>query len=281
MSGIPELVSVVMPLYNAERYVREAIESILSQTYRNLELIVVDDGSMDRSIDIVTDLASRDVRIRLFRNEKNLGVAKTRNRAIREACGEYIACLDNDDVALPERLERQVDFMKAHPDHGLIASDVEIIDEFSRVFAKRSYPHTDQEIRKSMLRVNPVANPASMFRRSAFEDVGGRYDESVCPVEDYEFVLRMARKHKLANIDRVLTRYRISANQAKNYFLKRTIRMTLAIQKRAVSQGFADTWFNKGYRIGLSVLLRLPDRLILGLFKKLCYSTPARKAEAP
>lgn len=280
MKIVDGLVSVIMPLYNAEKYVSEAIESILSQTYENIELIIVDDCSRDSSPDIANKFADRDTRIRFFRNEKNIGVAKTRNRAIHEARGEYVACLDNDDVAMPDRIAEQVNFLKTHPDYGLVASDVEIIDENSRPIAMRYYPHTDQEIRQTMLRVNPVANPACLFRRAVFEELGDCYDESACPVEDYEFVLRVARKHKIANFDRILTKYRISTAQAKNVYLKKTIRLTLKIQRNAIMQGFSDTCFNRLYRLGLGTLLWMPDRFVLWLFKKTCYTKPRQKATA-
>lgn len=265
------LVSVIMPLYNAERFVAEAIESILHQTYENLELIIVDDFSQDGSVDIVRNFASSDARIRLFHNDRNLGVAKTRNRAIREARGEYIACLDNDDVALPSRFEEQLRFLETHPDHALVASDLEIIDEYSRVVAVRVYPHSDGEIQCCLSRMNPIANPASMFRRSVFLELGGAYDESVCPVEDYEFVIRVARRFKIANLEQKLTRYRITATQAKAVQLKKTLGTTLLIQRRALASGLSDSFYNRMYRGALRVLLYFPNRFVMLLFKKVSF----------
>lgn len=271
MQGKP-LVSVIMPLYNAERFVAEAIESILHQTYENLELLIVDDFSQDRSVDIVRNYAETDSRIRFFQNRCNLGVAKTRNRAMQEARGEYIACLDNDDVALPARFEEQIRFLEAHPDHALVASDVEIIDEHSRVVAAREYPHSDGEIQRCLSRMNPIANPASMFKRAVFQELGGAYDESVCPVEDYEFVIRVARRFKVANLDQKLTRYRITATQAKAVQLKKTLSTTLLIQRRALDSGLRDSLYNMMYRGCLRVLRCLPNRLVLYLFKKISFS---------
>lgn len=276
MTGRSGLVSVIMPLYNAERYVGEAIESVLSQTYSHLELIIVDDGSSDRSLAIARDYAAQDQRIKIVCNPLNYGVAKTRNLAIREARGEYVACLDNDDVALPSRLEEQVRFLQTCADYAFVASDLEIIDEQSRTVGWRTYPHTDEEIRRSMLRVNPVANPACMYRRAVFDELGGAYDESVCPVEDYDLVLRMARNYKLANLDQKLTKYRISTTQVKSRYLKKTIKKTLLIQYNAIRQGLPDNALNKLYRIGLMMLLLLPNRLVLSLFKRLYYATPAK-----
>lgn len=267
------IISVIMPVYNAERYIRESIESILAQTYGHWELILVDDFSSDASSEIARQYSAVDCRVRFYANDRNLGVAKTRNRAIKEARGQYIACLDNDDVALPTRFAEQLRFLEDHPDHALVASDLEIIDEHSRIIATRTYPHSDREIRKSMLRVNPVANPACMFRKSVFDALGGFYDESLCPVEDYDFVLRVASHYKIANLERRLTRYRISTTQAKNVYLKRTIRMTLAIQKKHRKLLAGDTLFNQIYRLALSFLLLLPSPWVLWLFKRMSYSS--------
>lgn len=262
------LVSVVMPVYNAERYLRESIESILAQSYSNWELILVDDGSQDGSVGIARSYAELDSRVRCYANEKNLGVARTRNRALAEARGVYVAPLDNDDVAMPTRLGEQVAFLEAHPDHALVASDLEIIDEYSRIVAARVYPHDNEAIQRCLSRMNPIANPASMFRRSVFQELGGAYDESVCPVEDYEFVIRVARRFKIANLERRLTKYRITATQAKSVYLKKTLRTTLLIQRRALAVGLADSFINKTYRVGLSVLLCFPNRFVLWLFKR-------------
>jgi len=265
------LVSVIMPVYNAERFIRESIESVLAQSYDNWELILVDDASGDASGEIARAYAEADARIRFYANERNLGVAKTRNRALGLAAGVYVAPLDNDDVAHPTRLEEQVRFLEAHPDHALVASDLEIIDEHSRTVAARVYPHRDAEIRGCLSRMNPIANPASMFRRSAFLELGGAYDESVCPVEDYEFVIRVARRFRLANLERPLTKYRISTTQAKSVYLKKTLRTTLEIQRRALAAGLEDSLYNKIYRTGLTLLLYLPNRLVMWLFKRVAF----------
>ncbi len=260
-----------MPVYNAGRFLTEAIESVLAQTYDHWELILIDDASQDNSAILAQEYAARDIRIRFFANPQNLGVAKTRNRALGLARGKYVAPLDNDDIALPNRLEEQVCFLEAHPAYALVASDIEIINEYSQPVALRVYPHQDREIRKVLTRMNPIANPASMFRRSVFDSLGGMYDESVCPVEDYEFVFRVAAAYKVANLAFPLTRYRMTSTQAKSVYLKKTLRTTLKIQRRALAAGVDDSLFNRCYRIGLVLLLLLPDTMVMSLFKRLCF----------
>jgi glycosyltransferase involved in cell wall biosynthesis len=209
--------------------------------------------------------------VRVFANPGNLGVARSRNIAMGHARGVYVAPLDNDDAALPERLELQVAFLEAHPDHGLVGSDIEIMDEESRTVGHRTYPHGDGDIRRVLLRQNPIANPASMFRMSLFRQLGGAYDEGHCPVEDYDFVVRAAQHTRLANLPRRLTRYRIRREQAKSRFLKKTLRETIAIQLQGKARGLQDSLVNRACRLGLRLLLPLPDAAILRLFKLIHY----------
>jgi glycosyltransferase involved in cell wall biosynthesis len=265
-------VSVIMPVYNGECFLREAIDSVRSQTFTDWELILVDDASTDNSATIAREYAARDSRIHFFANEVNLGVAQTRNRALAAARGLYIAPLDNDDAALPSRLAEQVRFLEDNPEVGLVGSSLQIMDEDSLVVATRVYPCSDQEIRACLLRMNPIANPASMFRMSIFVELGG-YDESVCPVEDYDFVMRVAGCCKIANLRQPLTRYRMSPGQAKSVYLKKTLRMTLFIQRKALEGGARDSLRNRLYRLGLKGLLLLPDRLVMWLFRQVAFSS--------
>ena len=126
VTGFPK-VTVVIPVYNREKYVGIAVDSILSQTFSDFELLVIDDGSIDRSIDVV--LSYSDPRIRLVRSNTNLGVATTRNKGIQLARGEYLAFLDSDDWAYPERLAKQTTFLDNHPDYAAVGSWIEWMSE--------------------------------------------------------------------------------------------------------------------------------------------------------
>ena len=116
------LVSVIMPVYNGEKYLAEAIDSILVQTFTDFELLIVDDGSQDNSAEIIRSYVKRDSRIRFFQQEQNEGSANARNRGIANAKGEFIAAMDCDDVSLPERLQKQVDFLESHPEIGALGT---------------------------------------------------------------------------------------------------------------------------------------------------------------
>jgi glycosyltransferase involved in cell wall biosynthesis len=270
--GDGPLVSVVMPVHNAERFLREAIESALGQTHRALELVLVDDGSTDGSWAIAQELAAGDARVKAFRNPHNLGIVKTRNRAFAEADprSEYFAVLDSDDVCMPDRLERQVGFLRAHPDHGLVGGNTLIIDEHGAEVGERRYPSTHEQIIKVITRYNPIAQPSVMIRRSALREVG-QYDERYPRCQDYDLWLRMAARWKLANLDSFTLKYRISATQGKRVKLRDSLRFTIDIQRQWLFHPAFFRPFNVLYWVAEHGLLLLPEPLVLGLFKFATY----------
>lgn len=265
-------VSVIMPAYNAERTIAEAIESILTQEFGDFELIIVDDGSTDGTSEIVDRYASADPRIVKLVNTGNQGIARSRNLALAAARGKYIACLDSDDVAEPRRLEVQLDFMQARPDCVLLGSDLTIINEYSAIIGQRIYPREDRELRSLLPRLNPFAQPASMFTAEIARRVGG-YREDLPLCEDYDLFLRLAEQGQVANLAQALTRYRISSTQSKAKRLRQTLLCTLRVQKFARQRGWRESFSDKLYRLMLCGLFLLPQELVLLIFKKMVYRT--------
>ena len=269
MKQLP-IVSVIMPAYNAERTLAEAIESILAQEFRDFELIIVDDGSSDGTATILKRYARTDARIVILTNALNQGISRSRNRALGVARGEYVACLDSDDVAVPSRLGQQLEFMNKNPDCVLLGSDLTIIDERSAIVGQRVYPHSDEELRKAMPRLNPFAQPASMFRAELARKIGGfREDLPLC--EDYDFFFRLAEHGKVSNLAQPLTRYRVSSTQTKTTRLQETVRYTLLVQQWAFERGWKQSASDMIYRLMLRSLLLFPHRVVLRLFKWLTY----------
>lgn len=201
------LVSVVMPTYNRKTYLREAIKSILDQTFKDFELIIVDDGSSDGSLEIIQEFQKQDPRIILIQNDKPGGISKATNMGIRKSRGKYIAKMDSDDISLPERLAKQVKFMGEHKDIAACGSWVETIGEIEGSLWQ--YPTDPNEIRCTMLFCGAIANPTNIIRRSVFFDLGFWYDERCFAAEDYEFWTRIVKIVKLANIPEVLLLYRL------------------------------------------------------------------------
>jgi glycosyltransferase involved in cell wall biosynthesis len=266
------LVSVVMPVYDGERFLAEAIESVLGQSYGHLELVLVDDGSSDRSWEIAREYASRDARVRPFRNERNLGIVQTRNRAFAEADpgSEYFAVMDGDDVCMPDRIERQVAFLQAHPEHAIVGGNTLIIDEHGDQIGVRRYPSAHEQIARVITRYNPIAQPTVMIRRSALDAVG-RYSERFPRCQDYDLWLRMAARFKVANLDAYTLKYRISATQGKRTQLRATLKLTIELQRQWLFHAPFFRAANVAYWAAEHALLLLPDAVVLELFKRVSY----------
>jgi glycosyltransferase involved in cell wall biosynthesis len=205
-------VSVVMPVYNSAEYVREAIDSILNQTFEDYELIIVDDGSTDGSEKIVDEYL-RDRRVRVF-HKKNEGVTKTLNFGLAQSIGRYIARMDSDDVSMPDRLRLQVEFLDNNRQVGLLGTRFKAYHADGRFIENLDVELTNAELQPKLLESCRFGHPTIMMRRSVLEDLGA-YDESqqAYTVEDYDLWLRIAEKYEVANLPQYLLNYRISPNQ--------------------------------------------------------------------
>ncbi|MBA2857947.1 glycosyltransferase involved in cell wall biosynthesis [Methanococcus maripaludis] len=274
MNGIENnpTVSVIMPNYNNEKYLPEAIESIVKQTYENFEFIIIDDCSTDDSWDIIQNYAKKDNRIKAFKNEHNLKIVKTRNRGfdLMSPDSKYIAIFDSDDISMPERLEKQVAFLEKNPDYGLIGSHTYIINENSKIIGYRKYETNLKKIIKNMVKKNQFAQPSVMIRKSVLDEVGF-YDEKYTRCQDYELWFRIAKSFKIGILDEFLIKYRISKTQGKSTHLKETLKFTLDIQKKWLFDKKFFSIFGIIY-YGLEHLMYfLPSKFVLKLFKVLNY----------
>jgi hypothetical protein len=203
-------VSVVIPVFNGERFVAEAVESVLAQSFRDLELIVVDDGSTDRTREIVARLIRDEPRARLLVNEGNLGLSHTSNRAWREARAPYVARLDADDVALPDRLSRQVPFLDDHPRVAAVGGAAIRIGTSGAPGAIMRFPTRNRGIRATLDRRSCIAHSAALIRRAALDQVGGyRLDVG----GDFDLWLRLAEEWELANLSEPVVLYREHPDQ--------------------------------------------------------------------
>lgn len=262
-----------MPAHNAGQFIDAAIASILEQSYTNLELVVLDDGSQDDSAARAAAWAARDSRVRALGNGGNYGGADTRNRLFRLANPEsqYFALMDSDDISMPDRIAHQVAFLAANSEHGLIGGHTLIIDDRDRVIGLRRYPTTHEGIVKVIARFNPIAHPTVMLRRSVVEEIG-QYDTSLTCIEDYDLWIRVALAYKVANLDEVVLRYRISPNQVKQKHLRRSIRETIDLQRKWLFHPRLRSPFNIAYWCAEHVLLGLPESWVLALFKRMTYT---------
>ena len=207
-------VSVLMTVYNGERYLRKAIESVLSQTFRDFECIVIDDASTDGSKSILSSFT--DNRLRIFRNLTNIGLTLSLNRALDLARGRYVARMDADDVCQPARFEKQVYFLESHADIGLIGCGVTTIDESGNRIGDWLCPQDDVAIRWQMLFESPFAHPAVMLRRQILVANRLTYDSAFRVAQDYELWTRLLNHTKGANLSELLLEYRIHNDSASS-----------------------------------------------------------------
>jgi hypothetical protein len=201
------VVSVVMPTYNGERFLRPAIESILNQTFTNFELIIIDDGSTDNTTHILSEF--KDTRLTVLTNQQNLGIAAATNRGLAAARGEYIALQDSDDISLAYRFQVEVEFLNTNPEIALVGSSAILIDENDEAYDNYVEVGDDLEIKWESLFRCPISHTSVMVRRQLFEAVGGYSTEPLLRVtSDYDILARIAQSHPVANIREPLVKWR-------------------------------------------------------------------------
>lgn len=201
-------VTVLMAVYNGECYLREAIDCFLHQTFRDFEFLIINDGSTDHSREII--LSYDDPRIRLVDNEYNLGLAKSLNKGLELAAGQYIARQDADDISDPERLEKQVAFLDSNPMVALTGTLYETIDAHGKLIERIAMPCGFTDIRWCLLFFNPFSHSAVMFRKSVVLERIGFYNEALRYSEDYELWSRIVRRLEVANLNEYLAKVRVS-----------------------------------------------------------------------
>ena len=201
-------VSVLMPVYNAERYLREAIDSVLQQTYDDFELIATNDGSKDGSQAILRAYEAADPRVRVI-SRPNTGMVGALQDAYAVARGSLIARMDADDISLPDRFQTQVDYLDAHPECACVGGDWQLMDARSRILTRLHGPRDHDTIEQwALVAHTPMIHSLLMMRRDAFDAAGG-YDPETWPAEDLDLILRLAEVGKLVNLESIFLRVRL------------------------------------------------------------------------
>ncbi|ASV74952.1 Beta-1,3-glucosyltransferase [Thermogutta terrifontis] len=268
------LISVNMCVYRPHPvYFREAVQSVLNQTFEDFELIIVEDPSEVDGREIISDLLS-DSRIRYIHNDQRTGLIAQRNQALKESRCDWVAILDADDVARPERLQKQWEFLHVNPSIRVLGSWIEIIDQNGQLVGLRRYPECHDAIMRTMRRYNAIAQPAAVIHRPSVDRIGG-YSGQIY-VEDYELWCRMLRNGaRFANIPQALTRYRIhSSGGSKTTHLRHVLRETIRIKKE-----YFGTEMDLGDRLRIFLefcLLFLPPRWVYRLFAVVTFTRSKR-----
>ncbi|MFH0702322.1 MAG: glycosyltransferase [bacterium] len=201
-------ITVLMPVYNGEKYLREAVESILNQTFTDFEFLIINDGSNDKSVEIIESY--KDKRILLAHNEANLGLIATLNKGLDLAQGEYIARMDCDDISLPKRLEKQLKFMDNHQEVGVCGAWIEMFDEKGSLDINK-YSTDHDLIKCKLFFLCTIAHPSVMLRKSFFQKHKLYYSDNYKHAEDFELWQRCGFYFQLRNIPEVLVKYRINS----------------------------------------------------------------------
>lgn len=222
------VVSILMPVYKTAPYLREAMDSILSQTFTDFELIVLNDCSPDNADDILNTY--KDPRIVRYKGARNVGLSNILNVGIGMARGKYIARMDSDDLSLPDRLRIQVDYLEAHPDIDLVSVGMQLFGAKDEIWVRETNP---EKVKIIALFHSPILHASSVWRRLRFEENGLRFRQEMVPSEDYDMWTRaLVKGLKLVNLRQVLYKYRIHPAQA-------TTRTDLTAEKdRIVQQNY-------------------------------------------
>lgn len=239
----PPSVSVLVPVYNGGAFFRAAIQSVLDQSFRDFECLILDDGSTDGSGDIADELARVDSRVRVIHRE-NRGLVATLNELVDAARGEFVARMDADDLCLPTRFAMQVEFLRRHPEVVCVGSSHWLVDEQDRRIAAIKPPTDDAAIEQSALQGHtPICHPAAMIRTAALRQAGG-YRLDYYPTEDLDLWLRLGELGALANLPEPLICYRMHSGSISGQAAQ-------GRQREAARRACADAWARRGITDGV------------------------------
>ncbi|MFO0971601.1 MAG: glycosyltransferase [Candidatus Saccharimonadales bacterium] len=250
------LVTVVMSVYNDMHYVGRAIESILNQTFRDFEFIIINDGSTDTSREIIESY--KDPRITII-NQKNHGLVYSLNKGIREAKGAFIARQDSDDASEPIRLQTQVDFLSRHPDTVLIGSSMKVMGEESTVLHTHHVLLGNRELKQELLIRSPFAHGSVMFSKQAATTVG-LYDPLAWPAEDYNLWLKLSVQGAFANVNEPLYIYRENSAGISLQNQSKQIQQSSSIRRLAWKK-YRSELIPSGFDISIAHYIKLGDDL--------------------
>jgi len=265
-----ECVSIIMSVYNGEKYLSRAVESILSQTYDNLEFIIIEDCSTDGSFNILENYKKRDKRIVIIRNNENIGLTKSLNKGLEICNGTLIARQDADDFSHPERIECQVDFMDRHPDIALVGTGGVSMDEAGNVLNTERIMCGTKRLKRTLIKQNRFFHGSVVLRRECL-NVVGRYHNEFVFAQDYDLFLRISERYEIENLPRHLYFHRIDpdAISSKRTSEQQIAGMVARAAARLRRKGLLREWSTEAYRdIEKSLDNVYLNRLIEGTIKK-------------
>jgi len=228
MNNFP-ILSVLMPVFNSELFVAEAIESILNQTFKDFEFLILDDASTDKSLEIVKDFEKKDSRIKVYQNEKNLGVVTSRNKLIELSKGKYIAWLDSDDIAIENRLEKEIKFLEEHTEIGMVGAYPIIIDEFGNKIREWLFETDPQKLKIELFFHSPFLSSSVMIKKSYLPQ--NFYESRFSVAEDFDLYSKISENSYAANIPGTLVKYRINSKGLSKSNIEKMEKLSVQVIK--------------------------------------------------
>lgn len=270
MDSTKPFVSIVIPVHNGEKYIKEALDSCINQSYNNIEIIVVDDKSTDNTLDILKKYESND-KVKILAVEKQNGLGNVINIGIRASKGKYIARMDADDIMYPDRITKQVEYLEAHPSCVAVGGQIDIVDADSNITGHREYAQLDKDLKKNRFLFQPFAHPAVTLRKSTLEEIG-LYPEGMWKVEDVKLFLTLSTKGEFANLPDTVLKYRMtfqteSQSKMVDHFRKTSEVRNWAIKELGIRPTFREYVIWNIQKVGVSILSILPPTLFMKAFE--------------
>lgn len=265
------LVSIVMPVYDTCRFLSESVKSILSQTYRNFEFIIIDDASEDSSWRIIQEFSRKHKQIKIYRNPQNLGVSETVKKAISLAKGEFLARMDADDIALPQRIEKQIDYLINHKETVAVGGQCLLINKDGNIIGEKTFPTSFSDIYKYIWKFIPVQQPTLMIAGDRLPKQFKYYRDGMDTAEEVELLFKLFQYGKVENLADTVLMYRLHNKNTSLLDIRKTFLLTLLARIRGVLlYGYKPTLSGVAVTLLQSALaLLLPRKLTLFLYKKL------------
>ena len=252
-------VSIIMAVYNGEEFLRDSILSVLNQTHKDFEFIIVNDGSSDNSLKIIEDFQKNDSRIKIVNNNQNLGLTKSLNIGFIESKGEYIARLDSGDISLPKRIEKQVNFLDVHKNIGLVGTWMYIINTKGDIIKEIKYPTEDKELKRDLINYNPFVHSSIMLRRGILPKID-IYKEEYKYAQDYNLYFELLPHISFANIPIFLVKYRMSPKSITSTKNKKQMSFANRARIKAIKLGYYSKW-NYVYIIKNFLISLIPTKI--------------------
>lgn len=268
------LISIIMPVHNAGQFLAPALNSIISQTYTNWELICIDDSSTDSSLSTIKEYQSFEKRIKILQNKKKSGIGYCLNKGLKKAKGEFIARMDADDISLPERFAKQVHLLKTHKDLVACGGQIAMINAKGAIFAHKKFPLDSKTLYSMIMKMVPIQHPLLVAKASVLKSF--RYFENLTTGEDVDMLFYLLSKGNISNVDSVIYQYRKHDTSNGYHNVKKTFAITFESRFRAIKKyGYKPSLKGILVTFGQYIIVNtLPSKMVVEIFEAIRFEPP-------